>query len=348
VSAKASASFAAAVVLAGVGATACASIWGFEDPLDVPAADGGDGATGAGLDGSPMDVVVDRTLAPTDNDAGLVCVPTPPTGWQGPFIIAEASGDPLPTPPPCPSPAFQANPAYDGTANIDAGQASCSCQCGPPSGVECLTATAQFYSDMNCNTPCGARVELGACAALNTGCTPMLMAVALTGATSNGGCPSSSQPDFPPPAWTQSARLCASLETYDAGCSPDRTATLPPLPPFEDNLCVMQAGAVPCPETYPDQKTYYHGTPVDTRSCASCGCAPPSGGTCSGTATVEDNCTGGGAATAPVPTTCHQVPSKANAQYSGAVVDAGSCTPTGGLTGDLQPPSSPTTICCLF
>src|SRR2546425_8710265 len=84
---------AALTLMLAATASACASIWGFQDAVD-----GADSASD-----------------PSATPCRETCVTEPPAGWLGPLEIFEGTGAPPPTPPECATP--YPTRVYDGFAS---------------------------------------------------------------------------------------------------------------------------------------------------------------------------------------------------------------------------------------
>ncbi len=117
--------------------------------------------------------------------------------------------------------------------------------------------------------------------------------------------------------------------------------------------CILHAGDVACPPGPYATRVVYDAKIVDTRSCAACGCSPPSG-TCSLGKVALYTDTACNNQTQDVPTsgacTSFSNPSpngSAKLTVQPQLVDGG-CTPTGGtLKAGGVSGGDPTTVCCL-
>jgi hypothetical protein len=318
------------------GVVACGSIWGFEDPIPVNSSSNADGG-----DGGP---VVDTPVAP--GDPTRTCVPKPPADWQGPLIIFEGSGSPVPEAPSCLT-GYRTDAVYDGNANLVAPDAACTCECGGETGGSC-SGTLSLFVKNDCKDPCVDAPDQ----TIGAMCTPIK---ACSGARlvkttpAPGSCAPNTIAKAPPgkPVWMSRARVCAPLDATQAGCPADRIATPTTGLPFTTNTyCIAKTGEDECPvATYPRKRVYYAGF-NDARDCE-CTCAAPQGGTCTGsiTAAASDCVTGPKAVNDDGKCVDLGATGKSAAIFVPGSSTAGTCAPQSKPKGNATP-TTPTTICC--
>ena len=278
------------VVLAS-SVSACAALWGFQD--GIPLREGGadedaleiDATASDAWPGDVADAATDTATADRDDgelDGGPGSDTAPPddgrpsddadaapacpgaclpsavdAGWRGPFAALEvADGGALPS---C-ADAF--TEGIDLFAGADAAPATCGCSCAPPANVTCSAPQGVFSVDRMCATACAVpRVPLGACTALAAAAPQCTMNARLSfapGTPDGGSCVATMDVDASPVAWAAKARLCAPLAT--AGTCGQGDLCMPasgpdPMPSY----CVVHAGTVPCPASYPTPHAYGDG-----------------------------------------------------------------------------------------
>jgi hypothetical protein len=317
------------------GAVACGKVWGFNDPIL-------DEST-TSIDGGHF---VDTPVSPIDPTR--TCVPLPPADWQGPLILYEGKGNPLPTPPNCLT-GYQDKPIYEGNGEIQADPPNCHCSCDTPTAVSCA-ATAQFYGSNKCDSTCGNAQPItnsgSECTTLAGACGGgMRVATTATGGHCNGKLTGKDAP--PAPTWQIRARVCAPLSLAQAGCAADRIGTTTAGLPFLVTYCIARSGELDCPaDQYPVKHVYYEGF-VDSRDCDTCTCDPPTDAKCTGSVTGLDtpaNCSGGPKAY-PADGGCDDIGNQKGFRYGAAVDDPGTCTPHPVTKGEATPTTA-TTICC--
>ncbi len=349
-------------------ATACASIWGFQDAVDL--SDGGvDASLEAGsLDGARRDGPASGDAAPdVASEAGLdasvdsageasaggctnACVPAAPSGWQGPLEIYEGVGGPPPPAPPGCGGAY-ATLAFDGNGAPAAPAATCTCSCGSPGGGTCGAPLANYFSDTNCTQSCGTPNQpIGpSCTTLGLGtCGGTHVTIGASPPT-GGSCTPDAGSHVVPPAWGGDVRLCAaSVAPTGSGCTAGEVCAPATTLPFEPSTyCVAASGTPACPAGYPVQHVYY-GSFSDTRGCSACTCSDPPDASCAG-GTAEaygaTSCTGPPSSSG-VPESCSSLGAQRAAMVTGLTWTAGPCQPSGGAPTGAFTPTTPTTICC--
>jgi hypothetical protein len=350
-----------------VGASACASIWGFQDAVDLP--DGGEdagvdvtsaegGSDGTASDGDAGEAAASDAPGETASDASgeaaapcaAACIPAVPPGWQGPLEIYEgAGGPPPPTPPSCAG--AYPSVAYDGNGSPVAPAATCSCSCGAPSGVVCDPPLANYFSDNTCAASCGTKNQ-----PIASTCTPLGLGgcggthITIGSSVASGGtCAPDAGSQVPAPAWMGDVRLCApSGSTAPSGCDAGEVCAPTTDLPFEPSTyCIARNGTWTCPAGFSALRTYYQSS-VDTRACTPCTCGAPSGATCTGgtcEASGSTSCQGGSFPLS-VPQACANLGALQAALISGLTSNGGSCAPDGGQPTGTFTPTTPTTICC--
>jgi len=156
---------------------------------------------------------------------------------------------------------------------------------------------------------------------------------------------------IPAPSWGTVARECSLWPLTGDGCETGQ-ACVPGTPPGYA-LCVFRDGddpAVECPEEYPDRLVVAAGV-ADDRTCEPCTCGEPDG-TCSAlVAAFTDGMCGAPIGSVVVTSdepACFDVPSGSGlASRSGALLvdKPGSCAPSGGAVGAIEPAGA-MTLCC--
>ena len=346
-----------------VAASACASIWGFQDGVDLTDGGGDAGADARSADGSSdgttRDSAAGDAAAEAASDApgeaagpcAAACVPVAPSGWQGPLEIFEGVGGPPPPAPPGCAGGYPAV-AYDGKASPVAPAATCSCACSAPSGGACSPPLANYFSDTGCTQSCGTTNQAIAstCTVLALGTCPGSARFAIGSSVASGAsCTPDAGSQVAPAAWTGNARLCApSGALATSGCDAGEVCTpLTALPFQPSTYCVARSGMMPCPASYPVQRTYYESG-TESRGCTPCTCGAPLGAACTGgTLEANPNSTCQNTPTPfPVPQACTRLNGAQAALISGLTLDAGPCAPDGGQPTGAFAPTTPTTICC--
>lgn len=323
----------------------CATIWGFEDALDLEA-DGGASSGSSGSSGATGEVT------PSDTP-GIVCAPAAPEGWQGPLAIFAATATPLPPLPPC-TDRYQI--AYDGNAQPDARPGACTCACDPPGSFKCGAPRLSFFIDDQCATPCGPSTQPvpSTCAAFDAGTCPSSKWAKVTNAVPVGvTCTARVVGEPPAVAWGAEVRLCAPAPDVAATRCPGGKAPTPEavLPYEPSNYCIASRTATSCPAGYPAKRTYYDPDKLnDTRRCKDCTCGTPEA-PCGGMVITADNPTACSGGTQPInlPAACATTKSS-NEGFIYREPDGGggpvTCPPAGGGAEGTLAPTAPITVCC--
>jgi hypothetical protein len=193
------------------------------------------------------------------------------------------------------------------------------------------------------------------CTMGSAACNQSIVANALQ--VTGGSCTANPQPPtIPPVSWSTLGQACGGA-TAGTGCSSSSESCMPvPQSPFHSGLCIMQAGNVSCTGQFSEQHLFYGGS-MDTRTCSTCTCGAPSGGTC--TATVEVYATMGGTNCGGTPlatlhpttqsTDCANLtgnPEVGSKKASFSAVTGGTCAGTAQPSGTATP-TNPTTFCCI-
>jgi hypothetical protein len=302
---------------------------------------------------------------PTSSCAGD-CVPPPPAGWSGPYLLWTGAPDSVP---PCPSNAPVT--AYTGKTALlvpDAGCTACTCSIAggacslpehlaagsgtcedagavtvafdPPSGWDggCTSGDALDAGTLCAGGACLASIIAGPLVVTPPSCTPSIATLADAGA----------------PAFTESALACENGAPFPPACNgmvcAPRAADAPGV-----LSCIFQPGINDCPAPYAKQVVVAMGF-EDRRGCAPCACGA-SGSSCAATLSIfsDDACTskdplalaltGAGPACADLPDAGAPLGSK---RIDSLVLDAGACAPSGGEPTDSGVTlTDAATFCCL-
>ncbi|MEZ4370225.1 MAG: hypothetical protein R3B07_05340 [Polyangiaceae bacterium] len=263
------------------------------------------------------------------------CLPPAPSGWSGPVAMYEGN-----TPPACVG--DFAGTALTAKSQFEIGQSHCACDCDPPTGVSCESASICKVS--NCNTLClpDYTVSPNTCA---SGGGPGTFKFSNTPKyTSTGGCQPRATTTIDPSGFRNDVVACDMADpggTCNGGavCTPKLGATF-------QSACVIQAGDVACPAgPYSVKVTTYAGF-TDDRRCTTCTCGGATG-KCNAEIALVSSCS-----SLPIlyntlaPGECKTVSSGTpNLDYS--VNPQGSCPPSApGTTGEAKPTGA-ATLCCL-
>jgi hypothetical protein len=309
----------------------------------------GGGGTGGSTDpncavpGSPVDCT-----DPVCTKAGYTCTPTVPAGWQGPAVLYTGT-----TPPPDCGVFWAQSPIATAGIGVTAPPATCAtCTCGAPSGDGCApTAQVELPDSANCvGGPVFNPAVSGGC--LSLGFTPTLSLRAGPLLATGGSCAAAGgKPTVVPPTFTTQVGLCAP-ETTGGGCTAGVCVPMAPSG-YGAGVCIYQDGDVACPTgPYPTKTLLYTGFD-DTRSCSSCACGAPSGGTCPATLNtyIYDPQYSACALTGPSYPADGTCISESN-EFSGIVLlqaggpSGGACAASGGSPTGTATAAMPVTVCC--
>ena len=350
-----------AVVVAAVGATlvlACASLIGVSDEVDY--------SEGGVRKDSSVDAHVEeagrrdrRASDRVEFDGGgfeaadgcHACVEVP-AGWSGPVVLYDGTGSPPTTPPVCASP--YSSPAYLGNAKPTFDGGACECSCSMTSAPDCDAGVIATFSNASClggtSPSCtDAAAAQGACIT-SPACSAGSLFVSLGGVVPSGGTCTAAQPTLPTPTWLEVGQAC-SLDggpTRGPCLAGQLCAPAPPLG-FEDTLCILQAGDLPCPGGTPYTKPHVYFADFDDKRNCPCSCGSPEGGACQSSIQIYD----AGGCTAPVPGPTVVV--DAACVYLGTreapisveyAAQGAACAPAAAVIAGTVGGKSPTTLCC--
>jgi hypothetical protein len=298
-------------------------------------------------------------------DDECVCVPAVPEGWDGPAVIWYGSRDLEPT---CSAAGAYRAVVHDLGCEFSEPAWECpECQCGAPEGAAC-SARITYFSGEDCSGGCwplgssDCGYDVGPTCegiTLNYGgvdnARPVSASIELSAPTGGECLPQTSSPVEPPDvSWDQVLLACAGAPVGGLGCDAAQTCVpRPPVDPF-DRICVYAEGDSACPPSYEASRTTAYGDLDDSRGCADCGCAAPTGIQCTGTVTdyvsrqhcgETENVIGAGQCVAIPPQ------SEGSEDFRHVLFEdstsGGTCTATGGeKTGSVEP-TEPVTFCCL-
>lgn len=310
------------------------------------------------------------------------CVPEIPAGWSGYFALYDGlpAGDPG-----CPADfPSTTTPAFLGNDGLTAMDATCACECEPPTWQGCapLDSVVMETADTACGQAsfcsgdlaipaawdgtcfgtnfyqggqltCGPDVVMTMSCAQNTG-DPCNVSVRATGvAALNGSCqatPTVTKPDL---VWERFGRACGDAPTTGGGCNVGQVCLPRMETPYESGVCIMMAGDNACPAGAFTEKHVFFDDVMDTRDCTACTCGVASGGSCPTTINIySDTAPGCMNLIASFPAgECFDLVGNptiaARAATAPGAPTGGSCLPsTPAATGTVMP-TSPTTFCCI-
>lgn len=315
---------------------------------DGVAADGGHADAGGGPDAITIPDVLAE--APPACSGAYACVPAVPPGWVGPLEVYAGPG-PVP---PC-SPLFQL--AQDANDQLDAGHATCGCQCSAPK-VACDPLPVDFYSANACTvaTKCtSATLSASTCIPedVRTKCaiSPVSIYMSAPQATASGAsCAPQESASVPAITWGISGRACVStVAAAQVDCPVNAVCAPRPAPPFGPGACIAVLGDVACPSQGYTAKHVFFTSADDSRGCTSCTCGGAGNASCTASVSVYAGNPGAGCSGQPIiyaaPFSCVAVDQPGNflATLSGT---AGSCPPSPSTPTGTATPSKPVTVCC--
>jgi hypothetical protein len=332
-----------------------ADVVGPDAPVDeAEGQDGADGTVDAPAEVGPACDVTSPDCSSVGCGGRFQCAPVAPSGWLGPVSLFDqtGSGKPAPSAPACSGGPYPSD-VYDGHANPVYG-GGCTCVCGAAS-ASCSGPTVNVFQDSQCGTSCITVANVSTCARACSSSSALSAVVTTAPAPSGGSCPPSVQNGIQPWSettdWATTARLCAPTRALtQGGCAAGQVCADAPAAGFVQALCVYQLGQLACPTGFPHQYLYYgHGT--DFRTCtSSCGCASPTGVTCT-LEGVSVSASSSCSSAAGLSTTIGQCSSNlaATARFVTASVtpSGGQCATAGtaSVVGTVTP-NTPTTVCC--
>jgi hypothetical protein len=316
---------------------------------------GTDGAVGEGggpdvTADAPADATADVTGDAPPPSCPMFCIQAPPPGWRGLVELYSGSG-----PAPACGGAFTGMPVYDGRSGLDAPPASCMCSCGTPTGVSCPAAAILFYAQSCNGAPClKATLPNGACTTLDPtvcGGGGATLPVEIDAPTPTGGsCTGMGSASIAPATWQTTARACAlaTPPTMD-GCGQGQLCVPPAEKGFAPTLCVAHDGDVPCPGSPFTLRAVYYGGFDDTRACSACGCDPPQGAACTGSArryaSIDGTCSAQVEQDS-LPLACGTTTRVGGDWRIDSGPSGGSCNTSGGQPTGAATPKNATTFCC--
>ncbi len=204
-----------------------------------------------------------------------VCLPNPPSGWQGfAYVVGESIADPVPVGPTCP----------DGSAPVTyfmdpSGPATCSaCSCGALQGVGCNVKLLCSGSN-NCPSNSDYTLNNGSCK--NVFATPPDSCFLSTPqVTSQGSCPPVGGELTVSAPFKQVAHVCVA--EWPGSCAAGGACVTPGTAEYAGYVCIYQIGEQTCPSDYSlPIITYKKAT--DDRACTACTCTPKVTGCTTGT-----------------------------------------------------------------
>jgi len=227
-----------------------------------------------------LDDDLDGNADCADDDcvAVVMCVPLPPPGWSAPGVIhTRLDGDP-------PADCGEFEPAGTYHSAYDAGEHTCQCKCGAPSGGVCSGGSATVYFGSSCTGTTVAVTGAGCFDLSSPSSTNTDISLKATAAdpTGQGMCSPEVLPLVDTAVWVDAADFCVASQTF-AGCGASRVCMRRPPDGFDARACIASTTHAQCPADYPSTKTWYTAL-KDTRSCTSagCSCGHATGGECSG------------------------------------------------------------------
>jgi hypothetical protein len=279
-----------------------------------PTAPDQDGASSGGSLGHAVD---------PDGGATCNCLPAVPDGWDGPLVADELAD--------CAAPwADRVEQLHGG---LDAGAHTCTCSCTTPP-AECNA----LRTDQNdCSIGCGGNagpLSVGACAAAATGSCSTYLIVTVDG---GGPCTPKLDERKDPVGWARDARLCHGASAAKGVC--DGAQVCVPDRPASGGYCIAHTGDLPCPPSWPQQRTYYDGAD-DTRGCEACSCGD-GGAACEVAEYAAAGCNEAQRIGTQEPEQC-----AAASPFVKLLRGAASCVPDGGAPKGDVAPTGQRTVCC--
>ena len=289
-----------------------------------------DGSTGASESGSAEGEtsVGGSTSVGSDEACVDTCVAQVPSGWQGPFYVADAAN-----PIDCPNGYNAIDVAYTG---LVAPPAECGCSCTETPA----TCEVDFLlSIFSCPAGLQRNLASGQCESHNTLGADVHIRASLGG--SPVGCTANAAQTVPPATWGSTSTLCAAPAS-GGDCGGDRCTATPP-EGVSTRLCISKEGETDCPGAGYEERTVMHRSFEDQRSCQGCNCSGPP--TCTGQAFVHDNASCSGDGQLLEFDVC--VDANVSGDYGiSAMLDGGSCTSTQAAPAGQATPTGAVTICC--
>ena len=217
----------------------------------------------------------DTESTSTGTDAGFCgegrsCVEPTPLGWEGPVAIARVGlEDDVP---PCVDP-YPATGLTRLEGWADPGPAVCECSCALTT-ADCAIGYATYTDDC---TTIDESVQLNedGCAEIAINNASVLAYAIFTGGT----CDQTAEEEIAEIPWTAAVRACEGMLSDEVCDGDGRVCAEDPPEGFEQTLCVLAEGDVPCPDGDYSEKFLMYGGADDSRNCSNCSCTPPTFGT---------------------------------------------------------------------
>jgi hypothetical protein len=306
--------------------------------------------------------------ADTDASSALcghgTCMPPAPQAWQGPVL---AWSGPEIARPACPERA--PDPVWQGWAMPAPGPIDCpACSCDPPEGTCEIPATWNVYAAVCQDLPAPPSASFaapdgwgGTCTTANalpagSLCGGALCVQSLTVAApliKEEPCtPHEEAQPKPPGLWPSPFAVAALACGGDfSACVESSETCVPNEPGFR--ACIYQEGEADCPAGWNEARDVFYKKVVDTQECAPCTCSAPEGGACFAKVHVYEDatCSNEHAAitiSAATSGTCvNLIPGAGLGSKSAELLSytPGTCTPIGGVTGEVKA-EQPVTFCC--
>jgi hypothetical protein len=275
------------------------------------------------------------------------CVPAVPSGWAGPLEVYAGAAQA----PPC-SPLFVV--AQDAHDELDAGPATCGCQCGGPK-VVCAPPTISFFNVSGCavSAPCATKTLSPQT------CTPVDLGIACKGLSSpfmtspqatvtSATCAAQATQSVPPSSWGINGRACVSaVAPAQVDCPSGSICAPKPALPFGPAACIAVLGDVACPAGRYSNRHVYFTSLNDSRGCTTCTCGDAGNPTCAATVATHQpdaSCTDLGVAYQ-APFSC--VPVDEPRDYEVTLTsNAGACPPSASIPSGSASGMGAVTVCC--
>ena len=235
--------------------------------------------------GSADETSGDGGSAITGDDPGTCegpCAADVPGGWDGPFYVATADGEPAA----CPEGFPQQDVRF---ADLVAPDPMCTCQC------EAVEANCGISYTLHAGSFCTVSLGSGTLGdgECNLHSTPIAGTVHVNSQLigTPGSCNPFTNDAVPDASWASSVTVCMAPSGIGE-CEQGRCAAAVP-DSFDGELCISKAGEHDCPDSaYTARQMNYAGLD-DSRGCSTCSCGT-SGGECQATLTGHANgdCTG--------------------------------------------------------
>ncbi len=164
-------------------------------------------------------------------------------------------------------------PGPDLYGDLDEGQATCGCACGPVEGLDCGDEVeVRVYTAGACAAlnPPTLNVPVNTCSAINQGQARFRV----TEPTATGtGCAPQDMPSIPEPTWGVHSLACGLANPQATGCA-DSEVCMPALQDPFSAVCIYRGGDLACPPGYPERRLRFESF-TDERACEPCTCGAP-------------------------------------------------------------------------